>query len=630
MFGYAGRMLHVDLSSGRHFTEELDEGVARKYLGSRGLGAHLLFRDLPAGTDPDSADNLLIFMTGPMVGTAVPGSGRSAVITKSPATGFYGEAFSGGRFWHALKYAGYDGLIVRGAAERPVYLAISDGDVDVVDARHLWGRTVLESEHAIQAERGADHRVAVIGPGGETGVLFAGVFNDTDRAAARCGVGTVMGRKRLKAVAVRGTQGVKVWDGARLLALLAEMSRKARTDPLGKAFARTGTSGSVVTLDKMGILPSFNWRQGTFEHAARITGDNLLETVIEKKRACMACTLGCTNVANAPHSAYGRINPAYGGPEYESVSGLGSQLGLTDPAAVTMANQLCNAYGIDTISTGSVIAFLMEALERGLVPQREVGFPVPWGDAHAVMRLIAMIGRREGIGDFLALGTKRMAEALGPEATEMAVHVKGLEVAMHEPRGKAGLMLSYAASPRGATHMETLHDTAFMRENAAPDLGLVKPLDRFELSAEKARYIVTSENWRSAVNSLCLCSFLVRDAAAEPNVPEIVGLAGATTGWDVTLAELLRTGERNWNLARAFSCREGARRQDDALPPRFARPLPTGATEGRSIDPAAFSDAMDHYYDFRGWTRDAVPSREKLLGLGLDEAAAALAEATAP
>jgi aldehyde:ferredoxin oxidoreductase len=627
MFGYAGRILHVDLASGRHWTEDLDEGLARKHLGSRGLGAHVLFRDLAAGTDPSSADNLLIFMTGPMVGTAVPGSGRSAVITKSPATGFYGEAFSGGRFWHTLKYAGYDGLVVRGAAEGPVMLVISDGEVEVADARHLWGKTVLETEHQIQAERGGEYRVAVIGPGGEKGVLYAGVFNDTDRAAARCGVGTVMGQKKLKAVAVRGTQGVKVWDGPRLLALLAEMSRKARTDPLGKAFARAGTSGSVVTLDKMGILPSYNWRQGTFEHAARITGDNLLETVIEKKRACMACTLGCTSVANVPHTPYGRINPAYGGPEYESVSGLGSQLAITDPVAVTMANQLCNAYGIDTISTGSAIAFLMEAFEKGLVAEREIGFPVPWGDAHAVMRLIAMIGRREGIGDFLALGTKRMAERLGPEAAEMAVHVKGLEVAMHEPRGKVGLMLSYAASPRGATHMETLHDTAFMRENAAPDLGLTKPLDRFELSAEKARYIVTSENWRSAVNSLCLCSFLVRDAAAEPNVVEIVGMAAATTGWDVTLPEMMEIGERNWNLARAFSCREGVRRSDDALPPRFTRPLPTGATEGKAIEPAAFNQALDHYYRLRGWTADGVPSAERLRRLGLDEAAAALAGA---
>ena len=402
------------------------------------------------------------------------------------------------------------------------------------------------------------------------------------------------------------------------------MSRKARTDPVGKAFARTGTSGVVATLDKMGVLPTYNWQQGTFEHAAKITGDNLLETVIEKKRACLACTLGCTNVAYVPDSPYGRINPAYGGPEYESVSGLGSQLGVSDPAAVAMANQLCNVYGVDTISTGSVIAFLMEALERGLMSERDVGFPVGWGDAHAVMRLIGLIGRREGIGDFLALGTKRMAEALGPQAAEMAVHVKGLEVAMHEPRGKAGLMLSYAASPRGASHMETLHDTAFMRENAAPDLGLTRALDRFELSAEKARYVVTGENWRSAVNSLCLCVFLVRDAAADPNVQEIVGLTAATTGWDVTLDELLTTGERNWNLARSFSCREGVRRKDDAVPPRFTRPLPTGATEGRAVDLDVFAAALDHYYTLRGWTRDGVPSREKLLGLGLDQAAHAL------
>jgi aldehyde:ferredoxin oxidoreductase len=239
-----------------------------------------------------------------------------------------------------------------------------------------------------------------------------------------------------------------------------------------------------------------------------------------------------------------------------------------------------------------------------------------------------MIGLGQGIGEFLGRGTKRMAEALGPAAREMAVHVKGLEVAMHEPRGKVGLMLSYAASPRGASHMETLHDTAFMRENAAPDLGLTRPLDRFELSADKVRYVVTSENWRSAVNSLCLCTFLVRDAAAEPNVPEIVGLAAATTGWDVTLPELLTTGERAWNMARAFTCREGGRREDDALPPRFARPLPTGATEGKAIDPGAFARAMDQYYALRGWTPAGVPSTERLRRLGFDDVAAALGEAS--
>ncbi|MBI4590211.1 MAG: aldehyde ferredoxin oxidoreductase family protein [Candidatus Rokubacteria bacterium] len=623
MFAYAGKLLFVDLSTGRHWTEPLSEMLARKHLGSRGFGAHLLMRDVPRGADPLGPDNRLIFMTGPLVGGPTPGSGRSAVITKSPATGYYGEALSGGRFWHALKYAGYDGLVLEGAAERPVSLVITDETVEIQDAGHLWGKTVLETEEALKSALGADYRVASIGPAGERGVLFAAVMNDTDRAAARTGVGTVMGAKRVKAIAVRGTQPVKVFDPAGMMAQISEMSRIARNDPWGKSLHRVGTSGGVVGLNKMGILPALNWRDGTFDLAPAIVGDAFLEKgLIDRKRACMACTLACTNVINLPTSAYGRVNPAYGGPEYESVAGFGSQLGIGDPVAIAHANQLCNAWGMDTISTGSVIAFAMEALETGLLKESDIGFPLRWGDAPAVLRLIPMIARREGIGDLLARGTRRMAERLGPAAAELAVHVKGLEVAMHEPRGKVGLMLSYAASPRGATHMEALHDPAYMRQNAGPELGFVKAFDRFELPDEKVAYVKRSEDFRSAVNSLCLCVFLVKEVGGERNVHHIVAITGAATGWgDFALEEFLKIGERNWNLARSFSVREGCRRTDDAVPLRFTKPLPSGTTQGKAIDPQAFARALDAYYDRRGWTRDGVPTRETLEGLELDDAA---------
>lgn len=626
MFAYAGKLLLVDLSSGRHWTEPVSEELARKHLGSRGFGAHLLMRDVPRGADPLGPDNRLIFMTGPLVGGPTPGSGRSAVITKSPATGYYGEALSGGRFWHALKYAGYDGLVLQGTAERPVYVVITDETVEIRDARSLWGKTVLETEEALKSALGADYRVASIGPAGETGVLFAAVMNDTDRAAARTGVGTVMGAKRVKAVAVRGTQPIKVFDPAEMMTQVTEMSRIARNDAWGKNLHRVGTSGGVVGLNKMGILPTRNWQDGTFELAPAIVGDAFLEKgLIDTKRACMACTLACTNVINLPRSEYGRVNPAYGGPEYESVAGFGSQLGIGDPSAIAYANQLCNAWGMDTIGTGSVIAFAMEALEAGLLKESDVGFPLRWGDAHAVMRLIPMIARREGIGDLLARGTKRMAEALGPKATEMAVHVKGLEVAMHEPRGKVGLMLSYAASPRGASHMEALHDPAWMRENAGPELGFVKAFDRFELPDEKVAYVKRSEDFRSAVNSLCLCVFLVKEVGGERNINQILGITRAATGWtDFDLDEFLAVGERNWNLARTFSVREGCRRRDDAVPPRFTKPLPSGTTLGKAINPGAFARALDHYYDRRGWTRDGVPKRETLEALDLRDAAAQL------
>jgi aldehyde:ferredoxin oxidoreductase len=623
VYAYAGRLLFVDLASGRHWTEPVSQELARTHLGSRGFGAHLLMREVPRGADPLGPDNRLLFMTGPLVGGPTPGAGRAAVITKSPATGFYGEAFSGGRFWHALKYAGYDGLVLQGAAERPVSLVIRDGAVEVRDARPLWGKTVLETEEALRAGLGADYRVACIGPAGERGVLFAAVMNDTDRAAARTGVGTVMGAKRLKAIAVRGTRPLRVHDPARMMAEIAEMSRIARSDPWGKSLHRVGTSGGVVGLNKMGILPTLNWRDGTFAGAPAIAGDAFLEQgLIDAKRACMACTLACTNVIHLPRGEHGRVNPAYGGPEYESVAGFGSQLGIGDPAAIAYANQLCNAWGMDTIAAGSVIAFLMEALEAGLLREADVGFPLGWGDARGVMRLIPMIARREGIGDLLAQGVRRMAEALGPAAAEMAVHVKGLEVAMHEPRGKVGLMLSYAASPRGASHMEAAHDPAWMRENSAPELGYVRAFDRFELPPEKVGYVKRSEDLRSAVNSLCLCAFLVKEVGGERNLAQIVGITRAATGWtDFDLDELLRAGERNWNLARAFSVREGCRRRDDAVPPRFTRPLPSGATAGRAIDPEAFARALDEYYDRRGWTRDGVPRRETLGGLGLHDAA---------
>ena len=630
MDGYAGRLLRVDLSSGKTWVESLDEARARRYLGGRGLGARILMDEVPEGCDPLGPENRLVFAMGPLAGTFAPGSGRYVIVAKSPATGVFGEAYTGGFVAHELKYAGYDGIVVQGNAPEKVYLAVANDRVEIRPASHLAGWGTLETEEKIKEEMGdLETRIVSIGLAGENRVRFACVMNDTDRAAGRTGLGAVMGAKNLKAIAIRGTGRVALADPKAFrehaLADLAKIRKHPWLADAPGSARSLGTAGGVEDLSSMGILPTRNWETGAWEYADRISGTALRNTILIGHRACQACPVGCTRVVRVADGPFGGVRPEYGGPEYETVASFGSLCQNRNLQSIALLNQKCNAYGLDTISAGSAIAFAMECFEKGLLTEKEIGFRLEWGDAAAMVRLLDLIARREGVGDLLADGTRLAAAKIGRQASELAVEVKGLEFGMHEARGKKGLALSYATAPRGADHMEGFHDPMVTVPDAWPELGVVQAMDRFTL-VDKPRAVRLAEDYTSFINSLPICSFMCLTVAGLHNTEEISGMLAAATGWkDITLEEEMAIGERAYNLARAFTVRESGGTADDRLPPKLSRSLQGGASKGQVITDADLKAALQEYYRVRGWSETGTPTEAKLKGLGLENVAQQLA-----
>jgi len=465
-------------------------------------------------------------------------------------------------------------------------------------------------------------RVAAIGPGGEKLVRYACVINDLKNSAGRCGMGAVMGSKNLKAVAVRGTKMLDAAD-AKALRRLSGIARDESWAGWGEGMNKDGTAGGLPGLNERGILPTKNFRRGTFEGSEKISGGAMSEAILVKRDACFACPIACKRVVRADEPY--KVDESYGGPEYETMASLGSLLMNDNLVAIAKANELCNKYSIDTISAGMCIAFAMECYENGILTRKDVdGLDLTWGNADTIVKLVEKIGMREGIGDLLAEGVVRMAEKIGGESGKFALHIKGMELPMHEPRGKKGLGLSYATSNRGACHLQSYHDTSFESETfVAPEIGLsppLVPLPRTYLGPEKVKQTVINQDWMSFLNSVCFCRFTIYPAGT--SVSNVAGIVSSITGWDLTPSEMLTIGERAWNLCRAFNVREGIARKDDTLPERFEEPLPDGATEGESISKEELNKALDLYYELRGWdVESGIPSREKLEGLGLKYAA---------
>ncbi len=625
MHGYAGRLLRVDLGSGKSWVESLEEAKARRYLGGRGLGARILVDEVPAGCDPMGPDNRLVLAMGPLAGTFAPGSGRYTILAKSPATGGFGEAYTGGFVAHELKYAGYDGIVVQGKAAEPVYLAIRNDKVELRPAAHLMGRPTLEVERKIKEETGdLETRIVSVGPSGEKGVRFACVMNDTDRSAGRTGMGAVMGSKNLKAIAIRGTGRVALADPRAFRdAAFANLTKIRKHPWLGDSAGRLGTAGGVEGLSADGILPTRNWETGTWQYANKISGTAMANTILIGHRACQACPVGCTRVVRVADSPFGSVRPEYGGPEYETVAAFGSLCENRNIEAIAVLNQKCNAYGLDTISAGTVIAFAMECFEKGLLTEKQIGFRLEWGDAAAMIKLLDMIAKREGIGDLLAEGTKRAAAKLG--ATGLAVEVKGLELGMHEARGKKGLGLSYATAPRGADHMEGFHDPAISGPNAWPELGVVEAADRFTLKG-KPKAVRQAENYTSFVNSVPLCSFMSLCVGGLHNADEVTGMIAAATGWkDLSLDEEMAIGDRAYTLARVFTVRESGGKADDRLPAKLSKTLQDGASKDQVISDSDLKAAFAEYFQLRGYDKNGTPTPAKLKELGIEDVAAQLA-----
>ncbi len=614
----SGSILRVDLATGTTSRENVPEEVVREYLGGRALGAKILFQELEPGLDPLGPDNRLVLAAGAVTGAPFSGNSRYTVMAKSPLTNGWGESSGGGFLGAKLRQAGLFAIVLQGMAKKPVYVYVNDEQDDIRDASRIWGHDPDEVIAIIKGDIAQDDvSVAQIGIGGENLVRYASVIADLHYAAGRCGIGAVMGSKKVKAIAVRGTQRIYAVDQNRFLGF-----KKIHTDQswngVGKSLYDHGQDGGLGDLNLSGRLPTKGFQYATFAGADAITGQTMTKTMLIGRHTCFACRNSCYRVVKGdkPYP----VDPTYGGPEYESVAALGSLCMIDNLNAICKANELCNKYAIDTISAGATVAFAMECYERGLLTKKDTGgLELAWGNYAAALQLIEKIARREGIGDLLAEGTARAAAKIGRGAEKFVVAVKGQEFAMHEPRGKKGLGLSYAVSNRGACHLQILaHDDSWeVQANMLPELGITKLVDRLEASPYKAKVIKIAEDLKATVDSLtwCVCNSFPYGAS----VDIMLGIINSITGWDMTIQEFARIGERAVNLCRAFNIREGMSRKDDVLPERMTQPLTDGMYRGQSISREELELMLDAYYAERGWNKETgAPMAAKLRELRLD------------
>ncbi len=614
--GYTGKILRVNLSDKSISIEEPDDKFYRQYFGGTALIGYYLLKELKPGIDPLGPDNKLIFSAGVITGIPCAGSGRGGVGSKSPLTNGWGDS-QGGGFWPVeLKRAGWDAIIIEGKAANPVYLWINDDKVEIRDASHLWGKETAEVEKQIQGELG-DKRVRVvqIGPAGEQLVRFACILNDITHAYGRNGHGAVMGSKMLRAIAVRGNQALPLAHPEKVREVAKWHADKSKQGAY-KEFADYGTSGGVAGLNTMSILPTRNFQEGQFDGFNDITGQTMAKSILIKNDNCYVCPVNCKRVVKVgpPYN----VDPVYGGPEYETIGALGSLCGVNDLKAIAHGNQTCNAYGLDTIATGNTIAFAMECFERGLLSKKDTGgIELKFGNAEAMMTMVEMIARREGLGDILAEGTKRAAEKIGHGAAEYAMQIKGQELPMHDPRGKVGLGIGYAISPTGADHCHNMHDDEYQAGsggfNDLMELGIQEPLSLLDLSPAKVHMFQCVANWEHFKNCAVICMFLPF------NHSQIMQLVSGATGWNTSVFELMKVGERALALARAFNAREGYTAKDDIIPERLYEAFSSGPLKDKEIDRETMHQAIQTYYKMAGWDPErAVPTAEKLQELGLD------------
>ncbi len=554
-------------------------------------------------------------MTGALTGTPSASASRYSVVAKSPQTNLWGQSNSGGFFGPALKWSGFDGVIFEGVSPEPVYLLILDGKAELRNATHMWGMTVPECDDRLQAEIGRPVTVACIGPGGENLVRYAGIMNNKNRAAGRTGMGAVMGSKRLKAIACGGNRRIPLYDAAAFNRVTQRQREFMDESILKIGFDTFGTNMIADMVNVRGGYPTNNWQFGTFEQIENVNGQAMTDQVLVKGVRCFACPVAC---GRGTEIRQGKWKGAHGeGPEYETADTLGAMCGVDDLNAITMANYLCNEYGLDTISTGASIAFAMECYQKGILNRDQTGgIALNFGDADLLVDLVERIGRREGIGDLLAEGTLRMSERLGGGSEHFAMHVKGLELPAYDPRAAKITGLGYVTANRGGDHMNgyiqgpTFIDIPFL---IVDDSTIRNPL---VADPQDARVLIDMENALSVLDALGGCKFM----GVLISAGEIVELVQAATGWDFDLDEFRKCGDRLQTMARAYCVREGLRREQDILPERLmSDPLPDGPAQGMVLDRASLEKMKDAYYELRGWdVASGVPTRSKLQELDLD------------
>ncbi|MDP1991785.1 MAG: aldehyde ferredoxin oxidoreductase family protein [Syntrophales bacterium] len=609
--GYAGRYLRVDLKEDRCSDFTINDSLLRQFIGGSALGAKLYFDGYPLTADPLAPENPLFVMTGPMVGSGFPGTSRFAVCAKSPLTGIWGESACGGTFGPELKKAGYDGIVITGRTEKPVSLFIVEGEARLLDAADLWGRDTYETTDLLK-KGDPGLKVLAIGPAGENLVRFAAIGNDKGHFVGRTGLGAVMGSKRLKAICVRGSGKLEKADETRYREIHKAALLEIKESALAGSLRAMGSDANMDIGMISGDVPVKNWSVGEdFDLSGALSGPTLSETYLTRAHACTHCPVACKRVVRVPDGPYRTEEGP--GPEYETCGTFGTMIMNRDLAGVIKANELCNRYGMDTISCGSAIAWAMELFEKGVLTAKDTdGLDLTWGNMAAVLELLPRIARREGFGGLLAEGSLAAARKVGGDAVDAVVHVKGLDLPMHDPRGFHGMGLAYMMSNRGACHLQ--HAVLATEQGMAswPQLFPMKDDYRGTTSEGKAELVFHSENYGILGNSLSICHYLT-----DCLKPETIRDAfNAITGFGYSFADLMVCGARDWTFKRGINNLLGVTEKDDVLPKRIMTPLKEGAGAGSVPD---MERLKKEYYALRGLDERGVPREEKLMELGLAE-----------
>jgi aldehyde:ferredoxin oxidoreductase len=608
MNGWTGKLLRVNLTTGTSKVEDIPEVWLKDYIGGRGVADRYLWEELDPRVDPLSPDNKLIFATGPLTGTPVSCGARYMVVTKGALTNAITTSNSGGHWGPELKFAGYDLLLIEGKAPKPVYLWIYDDVVQIRYAGEFWGQVVSETEDGIREAVGVPAaRIACIGPAGEKLVKFACIMNDKHRAAGRSGVGTVMGSKNLKAIAVRGTKGIPIAKPTEFMQAVWALRKKLDKAPGRQGMTEYGTAQTIDLTNAFGGCPTRNFETGQFEHAENINGAAIKDTRMITNKACFACTIACGRVTRLPGDLSNKylvnMHPrnwktAGEGPEYEAAWALGADTGVGDLDAVIKANWLCNDLGLDPISMGATLAAAMELYERGIVTDQQTGMPLKFGSSEALIRMTEATAYREGFGDELAEGSKLLGDKF--RHPEIFMGVKGQEFPAYDPRGFQGMGVAYATCNRGACHLRAWTPGL---ESSKP--GLAHSTDG------KAEWVAVEQNKTTAHDATGICLFTGTGSTLEDLVP----CTAAATGVPYTIEDFVKAGERAWNLERLWNLRAGLTSKDDNLPERLLKvPHKSGPAKGVVVH---LDKMLPEYYEKRGWDQDGVPTREKLLELGL-------------
>jgi aldehyde:ferredoxin oxidoreductase len=625
MYGSNEKLLRVNLSTGILGVETISEDFYRLYPGGKALAGYILLNEIPPHTEPFSPENVLVIANGLLTGAPVSTATRFIVSARSPLTNGYGESEAAGFWGPELKMAGFEAIVITGRAAQPVYLWIHDGQAEIRQAAHFWGHETAKVQETIRTELGDEKiRVLQIGIAGENLVRFAGITNDLRHFNGRNGMGAVMGSKNLRAIAVRGKQRYQVLahNPESLMALGSKFAKAVRENPLSWDLQVRGTPGLVEPLNTAGMLPTRNFRQGVFEGVDEVKWEAYEKQLLSARRSCYACAVRCKREV----AIDGKVS-LYGGPEYETIGAFGPNCGISDLHAIAKANELCNAFMLDTISTGSTISFAMECFEHGLIGLEDSdGIDLRFGNIEAMLIMIEHIARRQGFGNLLAEGSKRAAEKIGGDAYFFAMQVKGQEFAMHEPRGKYNVGMGYAISEIGADHLVVTHDTTIANAESlafknAQSLGIRHAQPARTFNDEKMEQFYILEKWNSLEKVIGYC-FFGPAPRSYIHPTDVVATINEATGWNITMENALQIGERATNMARVFNAREGFSRKDDCLPERLFQPLENGPLAGQSMQHDEFERALTSLYGLKGWDPEtAIPSRKRLEELSLGWAA---------